>query len=122
VFAQSEADYQGWMKMVAPTNQSLQRNVQSGLYGDTNSANLIPADAQKLQDIFKQVEDFWQKRSAADAVNFAKQAQTAAAAVLKSTQAGNMDQASVDAKSLSATCGGCHMAHREGANGAFKIK
>jgi mono/diheme cytochrome c family protein len=56
-----------------------------------------------------------------DAVNFAMKAQTAAA-IAKDASAGNFDQAAADVKSLQANCGGCHMAHREGTTGSFKIK
>jgi cytochrome c556 len=81
------------------------------------------ADAQKLEATFKQVEDFWKKRGGADdAVNFAAKAQAAAASVAKDALAGNFDQAAADVKNLQANCGGCHMAHREGTQGSFKIK
>jgi hypothetical protein len=116
VLAQSDAEYQSWMKTVAATNQSLQKNLAA------KDAKGIAADATKLQDTFKQVEDFWQKRNAADAVNFAKQAQTSAAAVAKDAAADNMEQAAADAKALGAVCGGCHMVHREKADSGFKIK
>ena len=55
-------------------------------------------------------------------MNFAMKAQMAAAEIAKNASAGNFDQAAADVKSLQATCGGCHMAHREGAAGSFKIK
>jgi len=117
LLAQSDSDYQGWMKgVIAPTNQSLQKNIAA------KDAAGVTADARKLQDTFKQVEEFWQKRNAPDAVNFAKQARTAAEAVSKDAAGGNMDQAGADAKSLAATCGGCHMAHREKGDSGFKIK
>jgi len=116
LFAQSDSDYQSWMKTVAATNQSLQKNIAA------KDGAAVGADAQKLQDTFKQVEAFWQKRNAADAVGFAKQAQTVAADVSKSAAAGNLDQASADAKNLGAACAGCHMAHREKTDTGFKIK
>jgi len=49
-------------------------------------------------------------------------AQTAAAAIAKDASAGSFDQAAADVKGLQATCGGCHMAHREGSSGSFKLK
>jgi hypothetical protein len=116
LMAQTDADYQGWMKTVAATNQSLQKNLAA------KDAAGVSADATKLQDTFKQVEGFWGKRNASDAVDFAKQAQTAAGAVAKDASAGNMDQAAADAKTLAAQCGGCHMAHREKGDSGFKIK
>jgi cytochrome c556 len=116
LFAQSDSDYQGWMKTVAATNGSLQKNIAA------KDAAAVAADANKLQDTFKQVEAFWQKRSAADAVGFAKQAQNVAATVAADASAANMDKAAADAKTIGAACGGCHMAHREKTDAGFKIK
>jgi hypothetical protein len=115
--AQSDSDYQGWMKSNPANMGSLNKNIAG-----KNAAGAA-VDAEKLEATFKQVEDFWKKRGGADdAVNFAMKAQTAAAAVAKDASAGNFDQAAADVKSLQANCGGCHMAHREGTPGSFKIK
>ena len=116
VFAQSDSEYQSWMKTVGATNQSLQKNLAA-----KNTAG-VAADATKLAETFKEVEGFWQKRNTTDAVNFARQAQTAAAAVSKAATSGNMEQAAADAKTLAAACGECHMTHREKADSGFKIK
>jgi cytochrome c556 len=116
LFAQSDSDYQGWMKTVAATNGSLQKNIAA------KDAAAVAADAQKLQDTFKQVEMFWQKRNAADAVEFAKQAQNVAATVAADASTANMDKAAADAKTIGAACAGCHMAHREKTDTGFKIK
>jgi hypothetical protein len=116
LFAQSDAEYQTWMKTVATTNQSLQKNLA------TKNAAGVSADATKLADTFKEVQGFWGKRNTSDAVNFAKQAQMAAETVAKDATAGNMDQATADAKELAATCGQCHMAHREKGDSGFRIK
>jgi cytochrome c556 len=116
LLAQSDSDYQAWMKTVAATNGSMQKNIAA------KDAAGVGADAQKLQDTFKQVEMFWQARNAADAVGFAKKAQDVAAMVAKDASAGNMDQAAMDAKTIGAACGGCHMAHREKVDTGFKIK
>ena len=115
--AQSESDYQNWMKSNPVNVGSLNKNIAA------KDGAAAAADAQKVEATFKQVEEFWKKRGGADdAVNFAMKAQTAAAAIAKDAAAGNFDQASADVKSLQANCGGCHMAHREGAAGSFKIK
>ena len=116
LFAQSDPEYQSWMKTVAATNQSLQKNIAA------KNASGVSEDATKLANTFKEVEGFWQKRNTTDAVNIAKQAQTAAAAVSKDATSGNMEQAATDAKTLAAACGECHMAHREKADSGFKIK
>ena len=115
--AQSDSDYQAWMKTNGATMQALQKDIAA------KDGKAVSADGQKLDGIFKQVGDFWQKRGAADAVNFAKQAQTAAQAISKAGDAGNLDQAAAEVKNLQTNCGGCHMAHRERSpEGAFKIK
>jgi hypothetical protein len=111
--AQSESDYQSWMKSNPVNVGSLNKNIAA------KDGAAAAADAQKLEATFKQVEDFWKKRGGADdAVNFAMKAQMAAA-IAKDASAGNFDQAAADVKSLQANCGGCHMAHREGTAGSF---
>jgi cytochrome c556 len=115
--AQSDSDYQGWMKSNPANMGSLNKKIAA------KDGAGAAADAEKLEATFKQVEEFWKKRGGADdAVSFAMKAQTAAAAVAKDASAGNFDQAAADVKSLQANCGGCHMAHREGTAGSFKIK
>jgi hypothetical protein len=113
--AQSDADYQGWMKGVAGSNGKLQKGIAA------KDAS-VAAEASNLESIFKQVEAFWQKRNAADAVAFAKQAHTAAAAAGKAVAAGSFDQAAAEGKNLLGACQGCHAAHRGGEKGAYTIK
>jgi cytochrome c556 len=115
--AQSDSDYQGWMKSIAANLGSLNTNI-AGKHGVDAST-----DADKLKATFKQVEEYWKKRGGADdAVNFAYRAQTAAAAAAKAAIEGNLNDAAAQVKNLQAACGGCHMAHREGTPGSFKIK
>jgi hypothetical protein len=102
--AQSETDYQTWMKSNPVNVGSLNKNIAA------KDGAAAAADAQKLEATFKQVEDFWKKRGGADdAVNFAMKAQMAAAAVAKDASAGNFDQAAADVKSLQANCGVCRL-------------
>jgi cytochrome c556 len=117
VLAQSDGEYQGWMKSNAANMGSLNKNLAA-----KNGAGAA-SDAQKLEATFMQVADFWNKRGGAgDAVGFAMRAEAAAAGVAKAATAGNWDEAGAQLKNLQATCGGCHMAHREGSPGSFKIK
>lgn len=55
-------------------------------------------------------------------MNFAMNAQMAAASIAKDASASSFDQATAGVKSLQSNCGGCHKTHREGTPGAFKIK
>ena len=113
--AQTDSDYQGWMKTTGATMGSLNKKIAA------KDGAGAAADAEKLEATFKQVEEFWKKRGADDAVNFAMKAQMAAAAVATAATAGNLDQAAAQVKSLQSNCAGCHMAHREGTPGSFKI-
>jgi cytochrome c556 len=115
--AQVDPAYQGWMKSNAANMGSLNKNIAA------KDGAAAAADAMKLQDTFKQVGDFWKKKGdAPDAVDFAMKAEMAAGAAAKAAQAGNMDEAQTQAKSLQGNCGGCHMAHRAGAQGNFSFK
>ena len=116
LLAQSDSDYQAWMKSNAATVGSLNKNITA------KDGAAAAADAKKLQENFKLVGDFWEKRNAPDAVNFAKQARDGAAMVEKAVMAGDMDQAAANVKTMQANCGGCHMAHREKTDAGFKIK
>jgi cytochrome c556 len=117
LLAQSDSDYQGWMKSNAANMGSLNKNIAA------KDGAGAASDAQKIEATFKQVGEFWTKRGGADdAVNFAMKGQMAAAAVAKAATAGNLDEAGAQVKNLQANCGGCHMAHREGTPGSFKIK
>ena len=116
LLAQSDADYQGYMKAIAGSNGAMGKAIEA------KNGAMAAAEAQKLEGLFKQVEAFWQARGTADAVNFAKQAGSSAGATAKSATAGNFDQAMADAKGMLSNCGGCHMAHRERTDAGFKIK
>ena len=113
--AQSDADYQGWMKSVVGANGKLQKGIAA------KDAS-VAAEATTLETAFKQVEAFWGKRNAADAVAFAKQAHMAAAAAGKAINTGDWEKAAAEGKNIAGTCGGCHAAHRGGEKGAFTIK
>src|SRR3984893_15384219 len=111
--AQSESDYQTWMKSNPVNMGSLNKNIAA------KDGAAAAADAQKLEATFKQVEDFWKKRGGADdAVNFAMKAQMAAADIAKDATAGNFDQASADVKSLQANCGVGHNGEPAGEGGS----
>ncbi len=116
LLAQSDSEYHDWMKTIGATNGSMQKSIAA------KDGAAAAADAKKLQDTFKEVESFWEKRGASDAVGFAKGAQMVAASVEKSAMAGDMDQAAAEAKTMGRNCGGCHMAHREKTAEGFTIK
>src|ERR1019366_10663851 len=81
-FAQSDADYQGYMKAIGGANGSLQKNLAA------KSAD-ADTDAKKIQDTLKMVEAFWKAKGADDAVGFAQKAQGIAGMVAADVAAGD---------------------------------
>ncbi len=115
LLAQSDADYQGWMKQVVASNGKLQKGIAA-------KDSSVAGEAATLENVFKQVEAYWSKKGASDAVGFAKQAHMSAAAAGKAISAMDWDKATAEGKTLGAQFGGCHAAHRAGEKGAFSIK
>ncbi len=109
-------EYRAWMQSIPPAVRSLTADINDKM-GD-----MAAADADKLDDTFKQIEDFWGQRNVQDAVAFTQTARKALTAISKDAKAGNTDAAMADLKTLQSTCGGCHMAHRDGSAGSFSIK
>ncbi len=105
--AQDEATYQTYMKTVAASFGQLR------MAADAAAAK---APATTLAETFEKVTAFWKARNAPDAVMYAETAHDAAKAI-----ADGGDKASNQMK-IQGTCGGCHMAHREGTAPNFKIK
>jgi len=117
LLAQVDSDYQAWMKSNGAAMGSLNKNLMA------KDGPGAAADAEKLEANLKQVEEYWQKKGTADAMDFAQRGQMAAAMIAKDALSGNLEQASADFKMLQGACGGCHMAHRAGtAQTGFKMK
>lgn len=115
-WAQSESDYQGYMKTIAGANGAMQKAVAA------KNADAA-ADAQKLQDTMKMVEAYWKAKGDENAVGFAQKAQTIAGTVSADVKAGDFDKAMAEAKTIGMACGGCHMLHRMKAeDGTFHMK
>ena len=115
-FGQSEAEYATMMKAAAAANTNMQKAVTS------KDGSAAAMEAKKAETTFAEIQAFWEKKGASDAVGFAKQAVSVAAAVGKSASSGDMEAAATAAKGMGANCGGCHMAHREKTDTGFKIK
>jgi len=115
VIAQSEADYSGWMKDIAKTKGKVTKGVAE------KSAD-VAGDAEHLAGLFKQVGAFWSGRGASDAVGIAKGAETASNDLAAAAKAGDDAKMQASLATVNGACGMCHMAHREGVPGSFKIK
>lgn len=116
-FAQDASQMPALMKGIGATNGSLRKNIEAKQGPDAAK------DAQKLADIYKQVGAYFAAAHADDAVTIAKNGETAAMDVSAAATAGDFDKAAASAKGIGATCGPCHMAHREKLEGGgYKIK
>jgi cytochrome c556 len=79
------------------------------------------AIAGKVATAFAEVEKFWIKRKAEDAVGFARTAIASATEIKTAAEAGTDAMAAFS--KLGGTCKGCHDSHREKLeDGTYKIK
>jgi hypothetical protein len=107
VLAQSQDDFDAWMRTIDEKNQSVQRNIAA------KDSDAAAADAKMLQETFKQVEGFWAKRgNAQDAIELSQKAQEQAAEVVKSAGAKDYDTASMQSIKIAQTCTACHRLYR----------
>src|ERR1700756_2982652 len=74
MFSQSRP-YTQVMKDIGPTFASLKKNL------DSNAADAVVQDAEKLEGLFKETEAFWSQFNTKDAVDHAKNAQKAFAEI-----------------------------------------
>ena len=117
VFAQTEADYQGWMKDIATTAGKARKAVMDKSGADAASS------AQHLEGIYRQVGAFFAKRGGAeDAVAIAKKGESASHDLAAAGTANDADKMASAMQTINGTCGACHMAHRDGKAGDYKIK
>jgi cytochrome c556 len=116
-FAQQKRPYNDVMKDVAATYASVKKNL------DANAAPAAAADAAKLQTLFKENEDFWAQFKTKDALDAAKGAQEAAAAITAAAKANNVQKAQASYNGVGKFCNACHTSHREQMpDKSYKIK
>jgi hypothetical protein len=104
VWAEAEFDFEEMMKDVETQTQNVQNSISA------QDANTALADAKKLQDEFKLVESYFQKRTNADdAVSISKKYQEKALAIQNSLAASDYNTAAAVAGDFSKDCrGACH--------------
>ena len=83
----------------------------------------MASGGEKLQALFKEVEEFFTKRDAADAIESAKSAQAAAKELNSQAVSETKVGAEAAFAKINGSCKGCHDAHREELpEGGYKIK
>jgi hypothetical protein len=117
VFAQGDADYQKWMKTAGGTAGSVRKNIEA------KNGEAASADAKKLEEVFKQVHDYWHGKGVQDAMTLAMDASAKFKEVAEFASGGKFDDAAASLKNAMSNCATCHNAHREkAADGSWKMK
>ncbi len=116
LYAQSEADYAGWMKDLGQGRGKMQKMIAAKQGAEAAT------EAERLAGIYKQMIAFWEGRKADDAVELSKKGHTALTELAAAAKAGDEAKIASSVQAFNGTCGGCHSVHREGAPGSFKIK
>ncbi len=102
--AYAEAEFEELMESIDNNSHNLQGNIAN------KDANATIALAKQMQDEFKLVEGFFEKRgNAGDAVSDAKKYEDLAAEIVKFVEANDFDSASSKALELTKNCDdACH--------------
>ena len=116
LWAQADADYQGYMKDIGATRGKITKGVAA------KQMDNVASDATHLAEIYANLAKFWEGRKADDAVTIAKAGETAAKSIVDAAKSGDDAKIQSSLQAINGTCSGCHMAHREGSPGSFKIK
>jgi cytochrome c556 len=112
-----DQEFVGWMKKTGGTVGKLRKEVEAKANPD------IAKDATTLVEIFKDVEGYFAKSHTDDAVAMAQAAQAVAKQLADAASSGDADAVANTMKGVTASCAGCHGAHREKLpEGGYKIK
>lgn len=79
-------------------------------------------DANKLQELLKEIQRFWASFETEDAVDLAKSTGSAASTVIEKLRGKNFDAAQEAFGTLREGCRDCHFSHRETTSTGFIIK
>ncbi|MBV9507896.1 MAG: cytochrome c [Acidobacteriia bacterium] len=116
VVAQSESDFSGWMKDVAATKGKAKKAM------DAKDNTEVATDASHLEMLFSNVAAYFSSHNMSDAADMAKKQVGNAKDLASAAQAGDDAKMQSSMGAVNGMCGQCHMAHREGTPGNFKIK
>lgn len=90
---------------------------------DGQNAELVKTNADKLEELFEDVDDFWSARNVKDAADIADDAAEHADHVEDAADAKDFTKAAEHAKLLQGTCAACHGKYRDkGPDGQYRIK
>jgi hypothetical protein len=105
--AAQKRPYNVVMKDVASTAGSLRKGLEGGDLTGT------AADAEKLEQLLREVEDFWTPFRTKDAIDAAKGAREISGAIAAAAKVKDLQKARTAASGLGRFCSTCHDSHRE---------
>ena len=89
---------------------------------DEESAEAAVEDAAKLEGLFEEVEAFWAPFNAQYALDLARDAREAAAAVGAAVRGNDIEMAQEGYAAMQTSCTNCHYSHRVVTDSGFLIK
>jgi cytochrome c556 len=104
---QAPTDLSPVMKDVGATTNKLRMDIMAG------NASDVAADAEKIQNDFRQASGFFKAHNAADAMGWSNDNAKAAGEIMKAAKANNLDMAKAKAGEIQKSCKSCHDVHRE---------
>lgn len=113
----TDADLERLMKEVGATVGMLRKSL------DGQNADTAKEQADKLELLFEDVDDFWNARNVKDAADLADDAAEHADHIEDAVDAKDFAKAAEHMKLLQAQCANCHGKYRDkGPDGSFRIK
>ena len=113
----TDADLDKLMKEVGGTVGVLRKSI------DGQNAEMAKEQADKIEALFEDVDDFWSSRNVKEAADMADDAAEHADHVEDAIDAKDFAKAAEHMKMLQSTCAGCHGKYRDkGPDGAYRIK
>ena len=113
----TDADYDKIMKEVGATVGLLRKSI------DGQNAELVKQQADKLELLFEEADDFWNARNVRDAADWADDAAEHADHIEDAADDKDFTKAAEHMKLLQGTCATCHGKYRDKApDGSFRIK
>jgi cytochrome c556 len=115
-FGAIEDELQPAMKTLAATNGKARKDMEAKSNSD------LAADAKILQENLAKVAAVFEKQHMMDVAKLARNGEAAAKDLASAAEAGNAEKIDAAMKAVGASCGGCHMAHREKVGETYKFK
>ena len=113
----TDADLDRLMKDIGGTVGALRKSI------DGQNAEMAKEQADKIEALFEEVDDFWSARNVKDAADMADDAAEHADHVEDAIDAKDFAKAAEHMKLLQSMCGGCHGKYRDkGPDGQYRIK